>query len=279
MNRHRFVAWYSLPQFIGAAVAVIAASMLGIDAVAADRMAFPENFVLRLAYYSVRRADTDLAVLSSQNIGTGFSFVDDLGGEDQVDVPQFDGYYRFNRWHRIEFGSIRIERNGRNLLTIDLDIGEQSFSIGDTVISGIDYEMLKLGYAFSFHHSPEVELSFTSGLHVTTYEFDYELVDGTSSDTADASGPLPMFGLRVAYAIDRRWSLHYLTEVLFVEAGDAEGSFQNYELSVQYKLTQSIMLGAGLSRFSMDLTSDDDDWNGRIADTHQGYLFYGSYYF
>ncbi len=88
-----------------------------------------------------------------------------------------------------------------------------------------------------------------------------------------------MFGIRVAYAIDRRWSLHYMNEVLFVEAGDSDGSFQNFEVSLRYQLDSHLMLGTGLSRFSMDLTSDDRDWNGRIADTHQGFLLFGSYYF
>ena len=32
--------------------------------------------MLRLSYYSVRNADTDLTVLSKANIGTGFSFVE-----------------------------------------------------------------------------------------------------------------------------------------------------------------------------------------------------------
>ncbi len=264
-----------------AAIAAVSGLVLlsPAGAVAADRLAFPEQMMLRLVSYSVLRADTDLAVLNSQNLGTGFSFVDDLGGEDRVNVPRIDGYYRFDRWHRIEFGTFRIRRKGRNRLTIALDIGDQTFSAGDTVISDIEYELFKLGYAYTFYHSPEVELSLTTGLHLTTYKFDYRLVDGSSSDSSDASGPLPMFGIRMAYAIDRQWSLHYMTEVLFVEAGDSDGSFQNYEVSLRYRLNANVMLGTGLSRFSMDLSSDDSDWNGRIADTHQGFMLFGSYYF
>ncbi len=254
-------------------------SVIDAGVAAAERLGFPETFTLRIISYSVQGADTDLAVLSSQNLGTGFNFVDDLGGEEDVSVPRIDGFYRFNRWHRIEFGSFQIQRDGRGRLSLDLDIGDQSYSVGDTVISDIQYRLLKLGYAYTFYHSPEVELSFTAGLHDTDYEFEYELVDGSSSDSSKSGGPLPMYGLRVAYAINPKWSLHYLAEVLFVEAGDAEGSFTNFELDLEYKLNKRIMLGAGLTRFSMDITSDDEDWNGRIADTHQGVLVFGGYYF
>lgn len=272
-------AFLRMPRRVAIAIAFALGWLPNIDAVAAEQLAFPEKFMLRLISYSVLKADTDLTVLSNQNLGTGFSFVDDLGGEDRVDVPRIDGHYRLNRRHRIEFGSLRIRREGRDRLSIDLEIGEQSYSAGDTVVSDIEYEVFKLGYAYSFYRSPEVELNLTTGLHLTTYRFDYRLVDGSSSDSSDASGPLPMYGIRVAYAIDRRWSLHYMTEVLFVEAGDSDGSFQNYELSLRYQLNASLMLGTGLSRFSMDLTSDDRDWNGRIADTHQGFMLFGSYYF
>ena len=245
---------------------------------AAENLAFPERFVFRIAHYSVRGADTDLTVLSDFLIGSGFNFVDDLGGDKNVDVPRFDGFFRINDRHRLEFGALRIERDGRNRLEVNLDIGDESYSIGDEVVSRIEYDLLKLGYAYSFYRSREVELSFSFGLDVTSYSFDYELIDGTSADRSEASGPLPMFGMRMAYAINPRWSLHYLSEVLFIEAGDAEGSFQNYEIDLRYRVGRALLIGAGLTRFSIDLDSEDDEWRGRIADTHQGILLFGAYY-
>ncbi|MDJ0779979.1 MAG: hypothetical protein QNJ85_19075 [Gammaproteobacteria bacterium] len=248
-------------------------------AMAADKLAFPERFTFRVASYSVRGADTDLTVLSSQFTGSGFNFASDLGGEEDVDIPRIDGFYRLNERHRIEFGALQIERDGRGRLQIDIDIGDESYSVGDEVVSKIEYDLLKLGYAYSFYHSPEVELSVSLGIDITTYSFEYELSDGTSADESEASGPLPMFGMRLAYRINPRWSLHYLTEVLFVETEDTDGSVQNYEIDLRYRFDRAIVLGAGLTRFSIDVDSEDDEWRGRIADTHQGFLLFGAYYF
>lgn len=245
---------------------------------AAEDLAFPERFTLRVASYSVRGADTDLTVLSSQFTGSGFNFASDLGGEEDVDIPRIDGFYRINERHRLEFGALQIDRDGRGRLQIDIDIGDESYSVGDEVVSRIEYDLLKLGYAYSFYRSPEVELSFSLGLDITSYSFKYELSDGTSADESEASGPLPMFGMRLAYRINPRWSLHYLTEVLFVETGDTEGSIQNYEIDLRYRFDRAIVLGAGLTRFSIDVDSEDTDWRGRIADTHQGFLLFGAYY-
>ncbi|TNF89569.1 MAG: hypothetical protein EP300_05125 [Gammaproteobacteria bacterium] len=251
----------------------------GGNAIADETLAFPEKFLFRFAYYYVRNADTDLTVLSKDNVGTGLSFVDDLGGEDDLTIPRIDAFYRVTDKHRIEFSTFRIERDGRELLTVDIDIGDESYSVGETVISSIDYELVKFGYAYSFYRSPQVELGFTLGINMTDYSFEYELADGSSDDKSDASGPLPMFGVRVGYAINSRWSLHYLTEVLFVEIGDAEGSLQNYELDLRYRLNNAIMLGVGVARFSIDVDLEDDDWDGKIADTHQGFLVSAAYFF
>ena len=87
-----------------------------------------------------------------------------------------------------------------------------------------------------------------------------------------------MFGLRVAYAINPRWSLHYLSEAFYIELGDEfKGSFQNNELTVQYRFPKHFIVGAGITRFSTDLDADDDDWEGKLADNHRGFLVFGSY--
>ena len=238
-----------------------------------------ENFMIRLVSYSVENADTDMTVLSDDNIGTGFSYADDLGGDTRTIVPRLDMYYRFNDRHRIEFSSFKYERDGRQLLAIDIDIEDQTYSIGETVVSDITYELLKIGYAYSFYHSTEVELSFTAGLNITSYDFNFELADGSQADSSRVNAPMPMFGLRMSYAINPRWSVHYLAETFFIEVGDSlEGAFLAYELDLQYRFSNNFTLGFGVSRFSMDLDANDDDWNGKIADSHRGVLLFASYY-
>lgn len=246
---------------------------------AAEDGLLAENFMIRLASYSVENADTDMTVLSDDNIGTGFSYADDLGGDTRTIVPRLDMYYRFNDRHRIEFSNFKYERDGRQLLAIDIDIENQTYSIGETVVSDITYELLKIGYAYSFYHSTEVELSFTAGLNITSYDFNFELAGGSRADSSRVNAPMPMFGLRMSYAINPRWSVHYLAETFFIEVGDSlEGAFLAYELDLQYRFSNNFTLGFGFSRFSMDLDANDDDWNGKIADSHRGVLLFASYY-
>lgn len=252
---------------------------IGQEPVLADEhLAFPEKYGFRLAYYSVQKADTNITVLSSQGLGTGFSFVEDLGGEDSVAIPRLDGFYRFNDKHRIEFGYFTIEREGRDVLAIELDIGDQTFTVGETVISDIKTELFKVDYAYSFYRSRQVELSVSAGLNFTTYEFEYALADDSSAESTNASGPLPMFGLRLGYAITDRWRLNFISEAFYIKLADEfDGSFQYSEINLQYRFSNNLALGGGVTRYSTDLKAKDDDWKGSLADNHRGLMVYASY--
>lgn len=250
-------------------------------AVGDDRVAFPEKFMFRLSAYNVEQADTDIRVAAADraNLGTGISFAKDLGGDESVSVPRIDLYYRFNERHRIEFSNFTIDRKGRRIIDIDIDVEEESYSIGETVISEISYEVTRLGYGYSFYHSSKVELGFSAGLNFSNYEFDIRNADGSESSEAKTSAPLPMFGLRVGYAINDNWSLHYLSETFFIEIDDAiQGALLNYELNAQYRFLDHFVVGGGITRLSTDLKARDSDWNGSINDSHRGILVFLSHY-
>ena len=101
-------------------------------------------------------------------LGTVIDYDRDLSGEDGESIPRIDAYYRFNPRHRINFTAFSIDRKGTRTLAIDppIVIDGEDFS-GGTINSDIKYTLYKLGYAYSFYHSPKVELSITAGLNIT----------------------------------------------------------------------------------------------------------------
>jgi len=112
------------------------------------------------------------------------------------------------------------------------------------------------------------------------YDFNFSLDDGTRASTNGASAPLPMFGLRMGYAINSNWSVHYISESFILEIGNEfKGTLLNYELNLEYKFDNKIAIGAGLVRSSTDLEVKDSDWTGGIVDSYRGILIYGGYYF
>ena len=279
MRATRYTSLVSASGCAGLLLALLATPVVG-TAAESGKLAFAETFMIRLASYSVDNADTQIAVANSNSgFGAGYSFNRDLGGDDSVTIPRLDMHYRFNERHRIEFSNFSFKRDGRKVLEIDVDLEDLTFNVGETLVTDIEYELFKIGYAYTFFHSDRVELSVGAGLNVTSYDFDYALSDGSRGDSADATGPLPMFGFRMSYLINPNWSLHYVSESFYIEIDDAyDGSFTNNEIDIQYRFAESFVLGAGITRFSTDLTADDSNWKGKIVDSHRGILVYAGYY-
>jgi hypothetical protein len=264
---------------------IIALGMATGSAIAAEdeaaAVAFPDKYMIRLGAYIVDSSDTSFAVSSPIGVGTIIDYQRDLGGESSDTIPRIDAYYRFNPRHRIDFTTFGIDRAGERTIAFDppIQIGDETYS-GGTLYSDIDYTLYKLGYAYSFYHSPKVELSFTAGLNITSYNLKFESSAGDKAESAGFTAPLPMFGLRMGYAITPKWSVSYLAEQFFIEFEDTfKGALINYELSTEYKLFKHFAIGAGFARMSTDVKVSADNWEGSVSDSYRGYTLFGTFYF
>ena len=248
----------------------------------ASAVAFPDKYMVRLGSYIVDGSDTQFSVSSDiGGLGTVIDYSRDLGGESRDTIPRIDAYYRFNPRHRIDFTSFSIDRKGSRTLAIDppITIDGVDYS-GGTINSEIKYTLYKLGYAYSFYHSSRVELSISAGLNFTNYDLKFADTTGANASTAGVTAPLPMFGLRMGYAITPKWSVHYVAESFFIDIDDKlRGALINYELNTEYKLFKNFAIGAGLARIGSSLEVNDDDWKGSVSDSYRGYTIFGTFYF
>ena len=266
------------------AVAVFTYGLMSGNVIAAENemqtVAFPDKYMLRLGTYIVDGSDTQFSVSSPSGLGTVIDYNRDLGGDSRDTIPRIDAYYRFNERHRIDFTSFAIDRKGTRTLAIDVTIGDENYTASETLFSDIKYTLYKLGYAYSFYHSPKVELSFSAGLNITTYDLKFSNAAGDKAESAGFTAPLPMFGLRMGYAITPKWSVHYVAESFFIEFENTiKGALINYELSTEYKLFKNFAIGAGLARIGSAIEVNDNNWKGKVSDSYRGYTVFGTFYF
>lgn len=243
-------------------------------------VAFPDTWMIRLGAYIVDGSNTQFSVASDIGLGASIDYQKDLGGEDGDSIPRIDAYYRFNERHRIDFTSFSIDRQGQRTLAIDIDIGDDNFVIGETLDSEIKYTLYRVGYGYSFYHSPKVELTLTAGLNITEYDLKFALDDGSKAESAGVTVPLPVIGLRMGYAITPKWNVRYVSEAFFIDFDDSfRGAILNFELNTEYKIFKHFALGIGLARIGVNAEVDDDDWRGEVTDSYRGYNIFGTFYF
>jgi hypothetical protein len=245
-------------------------------------VAFPDKYMVRLGAYIVDDTDTQFSVASDLGgIGTTIDYQRNLGGEKGETIPRIDAYYRFNERHRMDFTAFSVDRKGSRTLAVDppIVIGDENFA-GGTVNSDIKYTLYKLGYAYSFYRSPKVELGLSAGLNITSYDLTFSSDVGNKYESAGFTAPLPMFGLRMGYAITPKWNVRYVSEAFFIDIDDTfRGAILNYELTTEYKIFKHFALGAGVARLGINADIDDDDWRGSVTDTYAGYMLFGTFYF
>ena len=278
----RFIKRYTKSMVMSFFVVSIVSVSLCKNVIAEDEvtLAFPDKWTIRAGAYIIDNADTSVAVFSDVGIGGGINFTDTLGGEDSDTVPRLDVLYRFNKKHAIDFSVFSIDRQGSTTLTVDLDIGNETFFASETLNSDIKYTLYRIGYNYSFYHSDKVELRLTAGLNITDYELKFEVVNGGRLEKADIIVPLPLFGLRMGYAITPKWYVNYVAETFFIEIEDAfKGSLFSYELNTEYRLFKHFSIGAGLARLGIDADIEDDDWKGSVTDSYRGFTAFGKFYF
>jgi hypothetical protein len=264
--------------------AIITTGILTGKVIAAEdeavAVAFPDRYMLRLGTYIVDGSNTQFSVSSPSGLGTVIDYNRDLGGDSRDTIPRIDAYYRFNPRHRIDFTAFTIDRKGTRTLNIDVTIGDQDYTVSETLYSDIKYTLYKLGYAYSFYHSPEVELSLSAGFNITSYDLKFSNSAGDKVETADVTAPLPMFGLRLGYAITPKWSVHYVSEAFFIELENTiKGAVISYELNTEYRLFKNFAIGAGLARLGSAVEVNDDNWKGKVSDSYRGYTLFGTLYF
>ena len=263
------------------AVGVVTSNVVAAEAEKDEAVyAFPDSYMIRMGGYIVDGADTKFSV-TKDSLGTVIDYNRDLNGDSRATIPRIDAYYRFNPRHRIDFTSFSIDREGSRTLAVDppIVIDGEDFS-GGTLNSDISYTLYKLGYGYSFYHSSRVELSITAGLNFTEYDLKFSNAAGDKAESAGFTAPLPMFGLRMGYAITPKWSVNYVAESFFIDFEDTvKGALINYELNTEYKLFKHFAIGAGLARIGSSLEVNDDDWNGGVSDSYRGYTIFGTFYF
>jgi hypothetical protein len=132
-----------------------------------------DKFRLAIGGFAIARYDSNIS-MSDPDLGAGISInpQDTLGINTENTVLRIEGYYRFRLKHALTYSWYSINSTGSK--TIDEEFswvdpaGDPiTIPVGAQVNSNLDYDIFKVGYLWSFHHSDKVELGVGAGLHIT----------------------------------------------------------------------------------------------------------------
>jgi hypothetical protein len=235
------------------------AAAIGLTANQTFAEEFPDRMALRVGGFMVRNFDTTFRLDSTGSpLGATIDFGDTLGGEASANVARVDGYYRFNPKHRVDVSYYNVRRQGSRTLDVDIQFGDESFSINDMVDSEIKTGVLKLGYTYSFYHNDDVELGVSLGLHTSIVRV--SLASSTGQSEADSvTAPLPVVGFLMEYHITPRWTSKVTAQYFFFNGFGFRGLLTDAILATEYRFTKHFGAGIGLNHYANGLEYEGDN--------------------
>ncbi|MDH3948215.1 MAG: hypothetical protein OEU74_04565, partial [Gammaproteobacteria bacterium] len=133
----------------------------------------PDKFRFAIGGYALARFDSTIS-MTEPNLGAGVSInpQDTLGLDIDSTVLRIDGYYRFKPKHALTYSWYSISSEGNKTLETEFEWVDQggntiTIPLGAQVVSKLDYDIFKVGYLWSFHHTDKVEMGVGAGLHIT----------------------------------------------------------------------------------------------------------------
>ena len=239
-----------------------------------------DKFKITLGGFETRNTSSKIRIDSkSLGLGTIIDLEDDLNVEDSASVVRLDGFYRFNRAHRIEWTSYSLTRNGQNTLNTSITIGDTVFPIGFTVDSEWKFNINKVGYSWSFINVDKYEMFLGAGLNVRDLSLNFRGTGLLSSEersySEDGSLPLPTVTAGMRYNILDKLAVRFRFESFFLEVDDDKGRMQDAYLLLEYDITKNFGIGGGLNTYNLDVeTGGDEDLSGEIESSYIGFLLY-----
>ena len=229
----------------------------------------PDQFRIAFGGFAVVRYDS-LMSLTEPNLGAGISISpeDTLGLSSEQVVLRLEGYYRFTKKHAMTYSWYRISSDGSKILEEEFDWVDDN---GDTITipadakvdSTLSYDIFKLGYLWSFHHSDKVEMSAGVGIHMTRVEVDLRsdtTSSGVNSRDVDTTLPLPVFSFSIVYHVTPKFVWHLKQEFFALQFDKWDGNYTDSTLGVEYRFLENVGLGIALSSNSLKVTESEDDY-------------------
>ena len=250
--------------------------------------AVPDKFKIALGSYKVFRYDSTIS-LTEPEIGAGITIIpeDTLGLDTRQTVLRLTGYYRFTKKHALTYSWYSISTDGAKSIEEEFEWLDENgdtitIPVGANVDTSLDYDIFKVGYLWSFHHTDKVELSAGAGLHMTRVAVGLS-AEYTGSDlkTQDVSTtvPLPVISFNLIYNISPKFDWGLRAEAFALKFDEWDGVYTDISLKMEYRAFKNVGLGIALNSNSLKIIQETSDHKFILENRISGVLISVAAYF
>ena len=252
-----------------------------------------ERFKFRIGGFLIDSFDTTVRFDSTRYpLGTLIDLEEDFNIDASESVLRIDGFYRFNKKHRIDWTYYSSRRSGTAVASQEYTIGDPNDPDGGFIIpkdsrvqTKWNFDLLKVGYAWSFLNKRRYEMFIGTGLNIRRLdiEIDYQAAISTFAQEdrfdTDSTIPLPTFAIGGRWNLSEKWQSIFRYELFLLEFGNFRGSQQDFQLLLEHSTFKHIGFGVGINTVDINIRASDDTLRGELDSRILGLLGYTKIYF
>jgi hypothetical protein len=225
-----------------------------------------DRFSLSLGTFMLGTS-TQIRVDGTTGRGTEIDTERDLGIND-ADRFRVDGYWRFAERHKVRLLYFDTTNSASKTLQRELSIGDTIFPLDLTIESSFETRVAELAYEYAFVRRKNYEIAGTVGVHDLRFALDVSQRNNTQtlelSRDADASGPLPVIGLRGMWRFHPNFYLDAQAQFFKISLDPYDGRLDDYTASLVWTPFKHVGLGVGYNEFVTRVDVSADRFNGNL---------------
>ena len=230
-----------------------------------------ERFKIGAAFFQPSLDTTVVVTDATGTVGTGISFEQNLGLDDNDGTGLLEFTWRFAKRHDVSYNFFNLDRSSiTDSSSTTIAVGEEVFDITLPIRSFFDITVHEVAYSYSLIFDQRKNLSVGIGLSVQDLELGLQ---GTASSpnpgaiinsNLDSTAPLPTLNIGFDYAFTDKWifesQLGWLAVDLDFAADESlSGQIINGSVGVRWNTFKNVGFFAQYRLFDVDVDYDVND--------------------
>lgn len=217
--------------------------------------------------------------------GSDIDLENELDLDDKANRGRIDGYWRFARKHRLDFGGYLFNRSNTRELDERIHFGDTVYDVGAEVETRFTSGLYKVSYRYSFIRNERIDFSGSVGISAFSSKFRIRgegSVNGQSEEFEESSkrviAPIPVLGVAAEVKIVKSLFFRISGEYFHITVSNVEGRFSDGRASIDWYPFKHFGFGAGYNRVGLS-AEDSDGANYEVDYSFDGLLGYATYVF
>ncbi|MBT9492198.1 MAG: hypothetical protein IV107_07565 [Paucibacter sp.] len=205
-----------------------------------------------------------------------------FGRSQDASRVRADALWRITPTHHLSLSYFNNSIRRSKTLDESIEWGDTKFEAQAKVDFKHRMEVLALSYNYAFLRAPGYELSAGVGVHYTQRVLqlagDARVTDANGSQSAVSATsrsssvptPLPVLGLRGAWAVAPSWYFDAQAQYFAASLGSYDGAWSDARISATWMYTRQFGLGIAYNHFSSNMELSRKSFDGHLRTSYSG---------